>query len=139
MNNDNHDKSIEKLLEKFGHRTQPDESMKNDVYENVHKAWASQNKPPFYKNSFFLAAASVLLFSSFFIFENINQQNHSSTAYEISSSITISGQVEISSNNIDWEFLDTKDKIKTGSYLKTQSNNRLLVKLTNNNVFRKNS
>lgn len=136
MNKDSQNNNIEKLLKIAGHRTQPDEDMKNDVYKNVHKAWADQNKTPLYKNRFFLAAASMLLFSSYFIFESTQSNKLSPTVLEISSSITISGQAEISLNNMDWKKLDVKEKIKPGSYLKTQSNNRLLVKLTNNNVFR---
>jgi len=132
----NLDISIEKVLKKVGHRLQPDEEIKQEVYTNVREIWLQQNKTPFYQNRFFLAAASMFLFVSFYAFFSIQIENSTLDDHGISSAINISGQIEISQDNNNWSFLDIKTTLKSGDYLKTQSNNRLLVKLTNNNVFR---
>jgi len=125
---------IEKLLTKAGPRIQPDEEIKQAVYAEVHKTWLQQTRTPFYKNPLFLAAASVFLFVGIFVVTFINDDNQAN--YNIAKPIQISGQIQISQDNQNWTNLDIDKTINPGDYVKTKSNNRMLIELDNGNTIR---
>ncbi|TDR17425.1 FecR family protein [Marinicella litoralis] len=125
---------IEKILDQAGPRIKPDQSIRDEVYQEVHALWQQTHKPPFYQAHAMKIAASLFLFISLFSFTLLYQGNQ--PVYNIAASIEIQGQIQISQNNSDWKNLDNDKTISPGDYLKTQRNNRLMVNLFNGNQFR---
>lgn len=125
---------IEKILDKAGPRVKPEQSIRDEVYQEVHTMWLKTHQPPFYKAHAIKIAASLFLFISIFSFTFLYQGNQ--PVYNIAKSIEIQGQIQISQNNKDWKNLHNDKTINPGDYLKTQRNNRLLVNLFNGNQFR---
>ncbi len=125
---------IEKILDKAGPRIKPDQSIRDEVYKEVHAMWLETHKPPFYQTHAMKIAASLFLFLSIFSFTLLYQGNQ--PVYNIAQSIEIQGQIQISQDNSNWQNLDNDKTISPGDYLKTKKNNRLMVSLFNGNEFR---
>jgi hypothetical protein len=124
---------IEQILKMVGPRVQPDEEVRQQVFDEVHKAWLQQNTTPFYLNHWYQLAASVLVFISIFSF-GIHSNNPAD--YNMAKSIQIYGQIETSQDQKNWSFLDTNKTIHPGDYIRTQNNNRIMIELDNGNSFR---
>jgi len=125
---------IEKILDKAGPRIKPDQSIRDEVYNEVHVMWLETHKPPFYQTHAMKIAASLFLFISIFSFTLMYQGDQ--PVYNIAQSIDIQGQIQISQDNSNWQNLDNDKTISPGDYLKTKKNNRLMVSLFNGNEFR---
>ncbi len=125
---------IEKILDQAGPRIKPDQSIRDEVYKEVHAMWLATHKPPFYQRHAIKIAASLFLFISLFSFTLLYQGEQ--PIYNIAKSIEIQGQIQISQDNETWEYLNKNKTINPGDYIKTKRNNRLLVNLFNGNQFR---
>jgi hypothetical protein len=123
---------IEALLKVAGKRLQPKESVKNEVYANVYAVWKQQNQSRLYQNRVFLVAASLFTFIGFYAFYFLNIEDTN----PLNKSIMLSGQIQVSHNQSDWNFLQRNGVLQAGDSIKTSNHNRLLVELNNGNVFR---
>ena len=124
------------LLKIAGKRVSPSQEMRNEVYTNVHETWKQQNNKAVYFNRYFLAAASLFLFIGSYFINMLSVQDNDYSTMPISKKIVISGQIETSKDQKHWSFLKSDSAIVAGEYIRTHPNNRILVELTNGNVFK---
>jgi hypothetical protein len=127
---------VEALLKIAGKRTVPNEQLKTEVYENVYKVWKQQNNIPFYRNRYILAAASLFILIGVYSINLLSSNNSIALNSQISKEIVLSGQIQRSLNQVNWSFLKTDSRLNSGDYIRTTSNNRILVELNNGNTFR---
>ncbi|MCB1583720.1 MAG: FecR family protein [Marinicella sp.] len=131
---DMNNKDIEHLLTKAGHRIKPEQSVRDEVYNEVHALWLKTHGQPFYRKHALKIAASFIAIFTLFGFVLINQGQQ--PVFNIANQIVLQGQINISHDNKSWALLNDDETISPGDYIKTQKNNRLLVELNNGNQFR---
>lgn len=133
MNDLNKD-NIENLINQVGPRIKPDAELKDAVYQEVHKLWLQTHKRSFIRTHAFKIAVSFIIFASFFSITFLIKGEQPN--FNIAKNIKIQGQIQISSDNINWNKLSVHKTINPGDFIKTQANNRLYVRLNNGNSFR---
>ncbi|WP_395373925.1 FecR domain-containing protein [Marinicella sp. W31] len=131
---DNKQQDIEELLTQAGRRTRPSPEMEKEVFEAVHAQWKKVHRTPFYKKSYPLLIAASIAFFSFMSIYLFNLPEASEADYI--QKLQIRGQVHTSDDRENWQLLAVNQSMNIGDYIRTDKDNRLLVKLDNGNILK---